>query len=141
MERPVTSTRSSRILRVSFLLCGLTGGGAVSAAGWEFVDSMPATHFNKEDRDLMRKNATEVLESTDPKASAEWMNPNTGNEGSATFRGQFTATDGAPCKRLWIANSAKKGTVKNAAMYTLCKYEGRGWLQHPDAVPAPPTPK
>jgi hypothetical protein len=52
----------------------------------------------------------------------------------AQVRGQFTATDGTPCKRLRIVNKAKG--LESDATYTVCKYPDRGWVSNTDAAPA-----
>ncbi len=104
----------------------------------DFLKSTPAAHFKGEDQELMKRNAREVLESPEPRAIREWSNPKTGSSGLAQVRSEFIATDGALCKRLRIVNRA--GGVANDSTYPVCKYEGRGWLVHPDAEPADPTP-
>jgi hypothetical protein len=137
-----TSTRSARRLRECLALCALMATAwAVSAGTLSFLDGSPISFFNKDDHDLMKKNAYAVLDSPEPEATHDWMNPATGNSGTATVRGEFTNTDGATCKRLLVSNFAKQGSVKGASTYVVCKYEGRGWLLHPDAVPAPSSPK
>ncbi len=142
MQSPAISTRSLRVLRMSVALSILMAGSwSLSAGNLSFMQDAPTRYFTQEDRDLMMKNANEVLDSQDPKASQEWVNPKTGNSGGATLRGQFTATDGASCRKLKVSNTVKKGDIKNAATYVLCKYEGRGWVLHPDAEPAPASPK
>lgn len=103
-----------------------------------FLKSMPAAYFKGEDQQLMKANAREVLDSHDTRASREWSNPKTGSSGLAQVRSEFIATDGAPCKRLRIVNRA--GGVENDSTYPVCKYEGRGWLLHPDAEPADTIP-
>ena len=139
MQCAVTANRSPHCLRECLALCALLSAAwAVSAGTFSFMDGAPVSYFNKDDHDLMMKNAYAVLDSPEPKATHDWMNPTTSNSGSATVRSEFTNTDGVSCKRLQIANFAKKGSVKGANTYVLCKYEGRGWLLHPDAVPATP---
>ena len=105
------------------------------AVGLGFLRNAPVRHFDREDMNLMMKNAGEVLDSTVPNASRDWSNPRTGNSGQAEVRDQFIGTDGAPCKRLRISNKVKRGNVRSDATYTVCKYTGRGWLLHADARP------
>jgi hypothetical protein len=62
------------------------------------------------------------------------MRNQTGSSGFAEVRSEFMAEDGAPCKRLRVANKA--GGMESDATYAVCKYEGRGWLLNPDAKPA-----
>lgn len=111
------------------------------AANVNFLNGMPIAHFTQEDTELMRQSIDVVLESADPKATEEWSNPKTGNSGSASLRSQFVATDGATCKRLVVTNSSPEGKVKNSTRQVLCRYEGRGWVLHPDAVPAASSSK
>lgn len=105
-----------------------------SAGNLTFLKSAPIARFKGDDYQLMMQNVTAVLESEEPHAKGEWSNPKTKSRGMAQVRAEFIATDGARCKRLRVANEA--GGVKGAATYTLCHYAGRGWLLHPDAVPA-----
>jgi surface antigen len=114
---------------------------AFGAGGMDFLNDLPAASFTQEDRDLMMKTTKEVLESTEPRATKDWSNPKSGNSGNLLVRSQFTATDGATCKRVVVTNNVKARSLKNVATHTMCKYEGRGWLLHPEAVPAPASPK
>jgi hypothetical protein len=112
---------------------------AAPAQYMNFLKSTPSAYFKGEDQALMKKNTREVLDAPEARARKEWSNPKTGSSGLAEVRSAFTATDGAPCKRLRIVNRA--GGVENDATYAVCKFEGRGWLLHPDAVPADTAPK
>jgi hypothetical protein len=107
---------------------------AAVAANLAFLKNSPAYYFQQEDTDLMLKHAHQVLDSADPAAKQEWSNPRTGASGLVEVRGQFTATDGAPCKRLRVANKIKN--VESDAIYTVCKYPKRGWVVNVDAQPA-----
>lgn len=107
---------------------------AAPAQYMNFLKSTPSAYFKGDDQALMKNNAREVLDSPEARATKEWDNPKTGSSGLAQVRSAFTATDGARCKRLRIVNRA--GGVENDATYAVCKYEGKGWLLHPDAVPA-----
>ncbi len=105
-----------------------------SAEYLNFLKSSPLAYFKGNDYEMMQKNANDVLASTEPHAKKEWTNPKTGSSGLAEVRSEFTNTDGVPCKRLRIVNKA--GGLQSDAIYAVCKYEGRGWLLHPDAKPA-----
>jgi hypothetical protein len=141
MQRAASPVGSSHAMRAIVALWGLAAVSDCIAAGMDFLSDLPASYFTQEDRDMMMKNVKEILDSDDPKSSREWSNPKTGNSGSMKLRSQFTATDGAPCKRISVSSLVKAGSVKNAGTYVMCKYESRGWLLHPDAVPAPASPK
>ncbi|MEJ1964943.1 MAG: hypothetical protein WDO56_26770 [Gammaproteobacteria bacterium] len=142
MQRDARSMRSGQVPRWFVALCGLMiGSSSFAAGGMDFLNDLPAASLTREDRDLMTKSATEALESSEPNATRDWVNPKTGNSGNLLVRSQFTATDGATCKRVKVTNNVKVGSVKSVATHTLCKYEGRGWLLHPDAVPATASPK
>jgi len=141
MQRAASTIGSSHALRTFLSVCALVATSDSMAAGMDFLSGLPAAYFTQEDRDIMAKNVKEILDSDDPRATREWANPKTGNSGTLKMRSHFTATDGAPCKRVWVESLVKAGSVKNAATYTMCKYEGRGWLVHPDAEPAPASPK
>jgi len=83
---------------------------------------------------LMRQSALKVLDAAEPNAKESWSNPKTGASGQTEVRSQFTATDGATCKRLRILNKAKG--LESDATYTACKYPDRGWVLNTDATPA-----
>jgi hypothetical protein len=123
-----------------FVFASLAAVPLVAAADYmKFLKDSPLAHFKGQDYELMQQNANEVLESTEPHAKKEWHNAETGSSGLAEVHSQFTNTDGALCKRLRVFNSA--GGFKSDATYAVCKYEGRGWLVHPDAQPAQPPPE
>lgn len=107
---------------------------AASSGNLDFLKNTPAYYFKPEDTALMKKNATEVLDSADPAARQEWSNPKTGASGVVEVRGQFAATDGTPCKRLRVVNKVKG--LESDATYTLCKYPKRGWVVNVEAQPA-----
>lgn len=121
-----------RSLSLAFLACSAIS--AVEAANMEFLKKSPASYFKPQDTDLMKQNANQVLDSADPAARQEWSNPKTGASGLAEVRGQFTATDGVPCKRLRVVNKVK--SLESDATYTVCKYPKRGWVVNDDAQPA-----
>ena len=116
----------------------LFAGGAVitaAAGNLSFLDSSPLAYFKPEDHDLMRENALKLLDGTDAQTKQSWSNAKTGASGWAQVRGQFTASDGAPCKRLRVVNKARG--LESDATYTVCKYPERGWVINTDATPAP----
>jgi hypothetical protein len=116
--------------------CLITLSLTCSADNLRFMKSSPLAYFKGDDYALMQKNATATLDSTDEHAKHEWRNSETGSSGLAEVRSEFTNTDGVLCKRLRIVNRA--GGMESDATYAVCKYEGRGWLLHPDAVPLKP---
>jgi hypothetical protein len=122
----------SRMLLILVGSCALAV--AAQAANLGYLKNSPVAYFQQADTDLMLKNANEVLDSSDPNAKKDWSNPRTGASGSAQVLGQFTASDGAPCKRLRIMNKVPQ--AEGEATYTVCKYSGRGWVLNPDAKPA-----
>ena len=122
----------SRMLLMLVSSCVFAVG--VQAQNLNFLRNSVMSNFQQDDTDMMRKNANEVLESSDPAASKEWSNPRTGASGSAEAVGQFTATDGAPCKRLRLVNRAQQ--QQSQSTHTMCKYKDRGWILNPDATPA-----
>jgi hypothetical protein len=109
-----------------------------SAQYLKFLKDSPSAYFKGDDQQLMMKNVNDVLDSAGPHAKGEWSNPKTGSSGLAEVQSEFTNTDGALCKRLRIVNKA--GGREGEAIYPVCKYEGRGWLVHPEAEPATPAP-
>ena len=119
---------------VVLALCAGGAGITASAGNLSFLDSSPIAYFKPEDHDLMRENAFKVLDATDAQAKQSWSNSKTGASGWAQVRGQFTASDGAPCKRLRVVNRARG--LESDATYTLCKYADRGWVFNTDATPA-----
>jgi hypothetical protein len=104
------------------------------AGNLSFLGTSPLSSFTPEDMELMRQNAQKVLDASGANAKQSWSNPNTGASGLAQVRSQFTATDGAPCKRLRVINKAKG--LESDATHTLCRYADRGWVVHTDATPA-----
>ena len=115
----------------------LFAGGAVitaSAGNLSFLENSPVSYFKPEDVELMRQNALKLLDTTNAQAKQSWSNAKTGASGWAQVRGQFTASDGAPCKRLRVVNKARG--LESDATYTVCKYPDRGWVIHTDATPA-----
>jgi hypothetical protein len=105
-----------------------------SAANLGFLDKSPISYFSPEDMELMRSNATKVLDTAGEPAKQAWSNTKTGASGWAQVRGQFTTSDGTPCKRLRVVNKAKGLT--SDATYTVCKHPDRGWAMNADAEPA-----
>jgi len=122
--------------------CGIAilaaGVGSIAfsaqAQNLNYLKNSPISYFQQDDVELMNKNVNEVLESSDANAKKDWSNPRTGTSGSARVLRQFTAADGAPCKRLRVFNKAPQ--AEGESTYTVCKYEGRGWILNPDAKPA-----
>jgi hypothetical protein len=124
----------SRHLGLLALLFAAAGAGAVHAGNLSFLSDSPVSHFRQADVDLMKQNAREVLDSSDPAAQRSWSNPNTAASGAAQTVGQFTASGGTPCKRLRVTNQFRN--LASDATYTVCKYPGRGWVINADAQPA-----
>jgi hypothetical protein len=124
----------ARWLAASALIAGCTAVITAAAGNLSFLADSPVSHFNSDDTELMRQNATKVLDAPDASSKQSWSNPKTGASGMAQVRGQFTATDGTPCKRLRIVNKVKG--LESDATYTVCKYPDRGWIMNADAAPA-----
>jgi len=116
------------------LLAACITPGASHAGNLSFLQDSPSAYFRGDDADLMMKNAHAALDSSEANAKRSWSNPKTGASGFAEVTGQFTATDGAPCKQLRIGNKA--GGLQGEGTYTLCKYKDRGWVFNTDARPA-----
>ena len=122
----------SRMLLMLVGSCALAV--AAQAQNLNFLRNSVMSNFQQDDTDMMRKNVNEVLDSSDANAKKEWSNPRTGASGSAQVLDQFTASDGAPCKRLRLANRAAQRHSQST--HTMCKYQDRGWILNPDAKPA-----
>ena len=108
---------------------------AAGVSGLGFLRNTPLAYFRQQDFDKMMASVREVLDSADPAAKRTWANPKTGASGSVESVGQFTATDGAPCKRLRVRDQIK--SLEGVMQYTVCKYPDRGWILNADARPAP----
>jgi len=121
-------------VRVALIMACLAPA-ATPAGNLSFLQDSPSSYFKGDDSDLMMKNARAVLDSSEPNAKHSWSNPKTGASGFAQVTGQFTGSDGAPCKRVRIGNQA--GGMQAEGNYTLCKYPQRGWIFHTEAQPAP----
>jgi hypothetical protein len=130
MKRALPSGITSVVVGIA-LLCAAEGG---SAANLNFLKDSPLMHFRQSDYDLMLKNAVAVLDSAAANASQNWSNPKTHASGLAEVKAQFTAKNGALCKRLRVANTAAR--IEGEATYTVCKQAERGWTLNPDATPA-----
>ena len=116
------------------LAAGSIIGVTASAGNLSFLADTPVAHFNSDDTELMRQNAIKVLDAPDANAKQSWSNAKTGASGMAQVRGQFTASNGTPCKRLRIVNKARG--LQSDATYTVCKTADSGWIFNADAAPA-----
>ena len=121
-------------LAAAALIAGCTAPFTASAGNLTFLADTPVAHFNSDDMALMRESANKVLEAPDPNAKETWSNPKTGASGVAQVRGQFTAANGTPCRRLRIMNRVRG--LRSDATYTVCKSAGGEWAFNADAAPA-----
>jgi hypothetical protein len=121
--------------RVAFtLLAAVTALTTASGGNLSFLDQSPVSRFTPEDVDMMHQNSIQALDAQGANAKQSWSNTRTGASGWAQVRSQFTASDGAPCKRLRVVNRA--GGLESDSTFTVCKYADRGWVLHADAAPA-----
>ena len=128
----------SRLAMLPIMLAMVAVPAAVHAAGLAnlgFLRNTPLAYFRQQDFDMMMATVREVLDSSDPAAERSWANAKTGASGSVRNVGQFTATDGALCKRLRVRDQVKN--LEGEMRYTVCKYPDRGWILNADARPAP----
>ena len=123
----------ARKLRVLAVVTALLVPLPLAAASLAFLQKTAVAYFQKDDVDLMMKNARAVLDSPDTKAERAWSNERTGASGLARVKGAFTATDGAQCKRFGVVNRVKG--VEDEATYTVCRSDQGGWRLKADAVP------
>jgi hypothetical protein len=121
-------------LAASALIAGCTAVITASAGNMSFLANSPVAYFNSDDMELMRQSATKVLEASDPNSKQTWSNAKTGASGMAQVRGQFTASNGTPCRRLRIVNRVRG--LESDATYTVCKSAESGWIFNADAAPA-----
>jgi len=124
----------ARWLAAGALIASCTAVITASAGNLSFLADSPVAYFNSDDMELMRQTATKVLDSPDANAKQSWSNAKTGASGMAQVRGQFTASNGTPCKRLRIVNKARG--LQSDATYTVCKTADSGWIFNADAAPA-----
>ena len=124
----------ARWLAAAALIAGCTEVITASAGNLTFLADTPVAHFNSDDMALMRESANKVLEAADANAKQSWSNTKTGASGVAQVRGQFTAANGTPCKRLRIVNRVRG--LQSDATYTVCKSADGGWAFNADAAPA-----
>ena len=108
---------------------------ASGAGNLSFLDDSVVSNFKEQDMKLLMESVDKVLDSPDPRARGNWSNAKTGNSGEVAVTGQFTSTDGHPCKNLNVLNRTPK--VQGKSAYILCQVPGRGWLLNPQARPAP----
>jgi hypothetical protein len=123
----------ARRLAAATLIAGCTAVITASAGNLSFLADSPVAYFNPDDMALMRETANKVLDSPDANSQQSWSNPKTRASGMAQVRGQFTAANGTPCRRLRIVNRAR-GLVSDAT-YTVCNTPDRGWIFNADAAP------
>jgi hypothetical protein len=116
------------------LIAGCTAVITASAGNLSFLANSPVAYFNQDDMALMRENANKVLDSPDANAQQSWSNPRTRASGMAQLRGQFTAANGTPCKRLRIVNRARG--LESDATFTVCRTADNDWIFNADAAPA-----
>jgi hypothetical protein len=124
----------ARWLAAATLIAGCTAVITASAGNLSFLADSPVAYFNQDDMALMRETANKVLDSPDANSQQSWSNPRTRASGMAQVRGQFTAANGTPCKRLRIVNRARG--LESDATYTVCMSPDRGWIFNADAAPA-----
>jgi hypothetical protein len=123
----------TRWLAAFALIAGCTAVIPASAGNLSFLADTPVAHFNADDMALMRETANKVLDAPEANSKQSWSNARTGASGLAQVRGQFTAANGTPCKRLRIVNQVKG--LRSDATYTVCK-SADGWIFNADAAPA-----
>jgi hypothetical protein len=116
------------------LFAGCAAVITASAGNLSFLANSPLSYFTPEDMNLMQENSMRVLDAPGANPKQSWSNATTGASGWAQVRGQFTSSDGVPCKRLRIVNKAKG--LQSDATYSVCKYPDRGWAFNADATPA-----
>jgi hypothetical protein len=121
-------------LAASALITGCTAVITASAGNLSFLANSPVAYFNSDDMELMRQSATKVLEAPDPNSKQTWSNARTGASGMAQGRGQFTASNGTPCRRLRIVNKVRG--LESDATYTVCRSAEQDWIFNADAAPA-----
>jgi hypothetical protein len=121
-------------LAAAALIAGCTELITASAGNLNFLANSPVAYFNSDDMALMRETANKVLDSPDANARQAWSNAKTGASGIAQLRGQFTAANGTPCKRLRIINRVRG--LESDATYTVCKSADNDWQFNADASPA-----
>lgn len=113
------------------------------ASNLSFLDKSLVSSLKQEDMKLLMESVDKVLDSPEMRATGSWSNAKTGNSGDVAVTGQFTATDGHPCKNLNVLTRTAK--MQGKAEYILCQVPGRGWLLNPEARPAQvdaaPAPK
>ena len=124
----------ARWLAAFAFVAGLTAVITASAGNLSFLAYSPVAYLTPDDMELMRQSATKVLEASDPNSRETWSNAKTGASGIAQVRGQFTASNGTPCKRLRIVNRARG--LESDATYTVCRSPDQGWIFNADAAPA-----
>jgi 17 kDa common-antigen outer membrane protein len=127
-------TTRARCCAALALIAGCAAVITANGSNLGFLGKSPIAYFKPDDMALMRQSALKVLDAAEPNAKESWSNAKTGASGLAEVRSQFTATDGATCKRLRILNKVKG--LESDATYTACKYPDRGWVMNTDAAPA-----
>jgi hypothetical protein len=124
----------ARWLAAATLIAGCAAVITAAAGNLSFLADSPVARFNSDDMALMRGAANKVLDAPDANSQQSWSNPRTGASGMAQVRGQFTAANGTPCRRLRIVNRIRG--LESDATYTVCKTADQGWIFNADAAPA-----
>jgi len=99
----------------------LAASGAQAQSNLGFLRDAPIERMTREDIELLTKNYESALDrNADGQASA-WVNPKTGNSGTA--KPLSTRTEkGTTCRRLEFTNQADGRTGKGE--FTFCKVNG-----------------
>jgi surface antigen len=108
---------------------------AISSAadGWGTMRSMPAGYLDERDIALMQDAVVGVLEDEKEKATRDWSNSQSGHSGKVTSTRAFQSSEGRPCKKVQIDNSA--GGYKSSMRYDICLYPDGNWRDAESGVP------
>jgi surface antigen len=96
-----------------------------------FLKYSPVRNFTKQDWNLAKAAAREVLEADEVGKTASWKNPDSGNSGVLKTTKSFEKR-GTLCKTLRIINRSR--SLEGKALYHFCKQSDGTWKR--DANPA-----
>lgn len=97
---------------------------SVFAAGWQWLESSPASHFNAEDKKIMRSTTAKVLNEGKDGVKIGWENPETGHSGSIMPMDTVTQ-NGLTCRKTRFFNSAEG--LSSTQVHRLCKQTDGSW--------------
>jgi surface antigen len=126
-------TVSIRSMAWRFLVLALACGSAAAQSNLTFMKDSPVSRFKPDDIRLMQEAGRAVLDSAEPAATREWLNPKTKHSGSVTLEQSFSF-ESRDCRRLRVDNRA--GGMQSSTLVPVCRNAQGRWGIDTRATPA-----